>query len=343
MKKSTLSIAVYAVSFLLLPLFGGIGMSYAQDVRFTQQFANPLRLNPAIMGSNNDLKAILNYRSQWGTINKGYSTASFSFLYPLFLKPELWKMDEGKSKLDFGLNVLNDKAGAFNNIDIMVAVGYGLRVSSSHFLSLSLSGGFVQQSLSAADQTFDEQYVLGTYNAANPSGQAVLNQKGSYIDAGFGAMWNYFPENAKVNAYAGIAGFHLNQPNETFTDGSSALPSRFSYQAGVKILGDNKMDFTPNVIVNNQNGTKQLMIGILTDYRIGGSGKMVLGMWYREKDAIAFQVGYEHKSFLFGYSYDFSHAEITKAIAQLSTHEIALAYKLNMTGKKELKTNPSIF
>lgn len=343
MKKQILIIAAVTLQSVICNLQS----VSAQDVRFTQQFANPLRLNPALMGSNNDMRAIMNYRSQWGTVNKGYTTSSFSFLYPLFMKSDLWKMAEGKSKLDFGLNVLNDKAGAFNTMDALLAIGYGLRVSSSHFLALSLSGGYVQKSLDASNQTFDEQYVLGSYNASNPSGQTILNQQASYVDVGFGAMWNYFPEKGKLNAYAGISGFHLNQPNETFTGASSTLPSRFSYQAGVKIIGDNKVDFTPNIIVNTQNGAKQLMIGMLTHFSVGKStdksSKLVFGMWYRENEAIAFQIGYEHKSFLFGYSYDFSHAEITKAISRLTTHEIALAYKLNMTTKKELKTNPSFF
>lgn len=337
-------IILIAAAIFFLPFGKGWGGGYfAQDVRFTQQFANPLRLNPALMGSNNDLRAILNYRSQWGSINKGFSTSSVSVLYPVFLKPELWKQNNGKSKLDIGLNVISDQAGAFNTMDALLSLGYGLRVAPAHFLSMALSGGFVQKSLDASNQTFDEQYVLGTYSAQNPSGEAVLNQQASYLDIGFGTMWNYFPENEKINAYAGISGFHLNQPNQTFSGGNSTLSSRFSYQAGIKILGNDKANFIPNIIVNTQNGASQLMIGMLTDYKLGESGKIVLGMWYREKDAIAFQIGYEHKSFIFGYSYDFGHSEITKAIGRLSTHEIALAYKLNRSEKKGLKTNPSIF
>lgn len=345
MKKQILIIAAVTIQSLICNLQS----ARAQDVSFTQQFANPLRLNPAMMGGNNDLRAILNYRSQWGAVNNGYTSTSFTFLYPIFLKPDLWTKDEGsKSKLDIGLNVfhdkigLYDKVGAFNTLDIQLSVGYGLRISKSHFLALSLSGGFVQKYLDV-NQTFDEQYVNGSYNASNPSGETVLNQQAMYGDVGFGAMWSYFPEKGKFNVYAGMSGFHLNQPNETFVNRNSTLPIRFSFQAGVKFIGDGIVDFTPNLIVNTQNGVTQLIAGLLTDFRIGKSSKFVLGMWYRQKDAIAFQVGFEHKSFIFGYSYDFSHADITSAISRLSTHEFVLAYKLNMTTKKGLITNPYIF
>lgn len=305
----------------------------AQDASFTQQFANPLRLNSALMGSNTDLKVIANYRTQWGIIGKGYNTASVSVLFPLFLKPDLWKMGEGKTKLDFGLNVINDRAGAFNTLDVLLAVGYGVKLSESHFLTMTLNGGYVQKSLDASGLTYDEQYVNGSYSVSNPAGGNIFSQKAGYPDAGFGAMWDYLPEKGKIGAYAGISGYHLNQPDETFaTSGNSRLSGRVSYQAGLKVPGNDKVSFAPNVIVNTQNGTKQLMIGTLVDYKIGESGKAVVGAWYREKEAIAFQVGYEHKMFLFGYSYDFGHAEINKSIARLMTHEIAIAYKLNRMG-----------
>ncbi|MDD5571354.1 MAG: hypothetical protein PHD97_09410, partial [Bacteroidales bacterium] len=40
---------------------GTIKISFSQDTRFTQSFSNPLKLNPAIMGANPDLKIILSY------------------------------------------------------------------------------------------------------------------------------------------------------------------------------------------------------------------------------------------------------------------------------------------
>ena len=90
---------------------------HAQDYRFTQAYANPLRLNPAMMGANSDLRAGLGYRTQWSNIQKGFTTMSFTGMYPLFLK--------GGGKLDGGLSLINDKAGAFKTTDIALAVEIG--------------------------------------------------------------------------------------------------------------------------------------------------------------------------------------------------------------------------
>ena len=153
-----------------------------QDVRFTQVFADPLMLNPAAMGINPDPKFILHYRSQWAALDKGYTTSSFTTLYPIYIK-------QGKEKLDVGVNLMQDKSGAFTSMNASLAIGYNLQLSNISFLNFSLLGQYVQRSLNTADLTFDNQYVSGSYNAANPTNETVLNQKVSYPDAGFGAMW----------------------------------------------------------------------------------------------------------------------------------------------------------
>src|SRR4051812_38144980 len=107
---------------LLVITFISILSVNAQDARFTQFYGNPLRLNPAIMGPNTDMKFILGYRSQWAAVEKGYRTSSFTAMYPVFL-------NEGKNKLDIGFNVINDKAGAFSNLDFMLAVNSSIQLS----------------------------------------------------------------------------------------------------------------------------------------------------------------------------------------------------------------------
>ena len=44
----------------------------AQDVIYSQFYANPLYLNPALAGAKLDQRITLNYRNQWPSIKKGY-------------------------------------------------------------------------------------------------------------------------------------------------------------------------------------------------------------------------------------------------------------------------------
>ncbi len=52
----------------------------AQDPNFSQFFASPLTLNPALTGKfDGQLRIAGNYRNQWPTINNAYSIGSYSF------------------------------------------------------------------------------------------------------------------------------------------------------------------------------------------------------------------------------------------------------------------------
>jgi type IX secretion system PorP/SprF family membrane protein len=334
MKRFITHLKTQLAALMLIPL-----CSFGQDVRLTQAFAVPMNLNPAIMGANTDFMATANYRNQWSSIENGYQTYNLSLLYPLFLS-------NGKQKLDFGLLALNDAAGAFTTLDISLSVSYSIRLSESyHHLSVAFQGGYVQKSLDAANLTFDDQYTKGSYDALNPSNETIVSEQLSYPDAGAGLMWYYNPskENGSVNGYFGVSAFHINQPNESFTGEASKLPMRYACQTGIKIFGNNGMDFIPNVRISSQSGATELAPGLYVNYNLkeGENGSVTFGTWYRQRDAIAFLIGFDHKSFKIGYSYDLGNSLLNKTVSGLNIHEITLSYKLNRA--KEYDVNPSPF
>ena len=52
----------------------------AQDPNFSQFFASPLTLNPAMTGKIDGLYRVAgNYRNQWPTINNAFTTYTVSF------------------------------------------------------------------------------------------------------------------------------------------------------------------------------------------------------------------------------------------------------------------------
>lgn len=303
----------------------------AQDVRFSQPFSVPLKFNPALMGANTDLRAIINYRNQWANIDDGYKTYSFTFLYPVFV--------EG-GKLDIGLGAVNDKCGAFNNMDIALAVGYKLQIAESHYLSASISGGYVQKGLDAASLTFDDQYVIGSFDEGNPSNETILNEKISSPDFSAGILWYYNPS-GKMNAYFGISAFHLYQSNKSFTNEEVEQAIRYSYQIGVKMISDVGIDVSPNIVISSQGGAEEIASGLYINYNLDEMMKVTVGGWIRKNNAVAFIVGFEYNNYTIGYSYDLGMSDMNKAISGIMTHEISLAFKLDQS--KDAKVNPSPF
>jgi type IX secretion system PorP/SprF family membrane protein len=295
----------------------------AQDSRFSQPTNSPLTLNPSMMALSTDFRAILNYRNQWGGIDKGYQTYAGSVMYPFYMKA---KKDTNRiQRLDIGVNVLYEQAGAYKRVNANLNIAYGLHLNAANLVSAAINVGLVNHSINWNDQTFDEQYIWGSFDSDNPTGENPLSGR-TNADVGFGLLWHFAPASGKLQAFAGVSGFHLNQPNLSFTGGSSKLPSRYNFQGGVKILSK-KLDFTPMAMYNIQGQFKALTAGFLLAYKFDKAGKIVAGSWFKEKEAIAVQLGYEHPYFGVHYSYDFGNSTLTRNTRGLMTHEVALILK----------------
>jgi type IX secretion system PorP/SprF family membrane protein len=321
--KNRLTIAVILLGSSLLLTCSN---ATAQDVRFTQKYQNPLLLNPAMMGASSDMVLGLCYRNQWGSINSGYSSYSFNGMYPIY-----YGKDDNKGKLDAGLSVMEDKAGAFSWLSALVAVDYNRQITDDQSLCLALEGGFGQQSLSTSGLTYDDQYVAGSYNANNPSNETTVSKSKGYGDVGFGFTWVYNPskDKSKFNAYLGISGFHMNQPNISMSSSVSPLPVRMSYVGGIKIFESDKIIITPNAIVSTQAGNLETAFGAYVDYVFSDDFRMTLGLWYRRKDAIPIVLGFEFKGFSLGYSYDAVISTVNSLSSGVMANEITLTYRLN--------------
>jgi type IX secretion system PorP/SprF family membrane protein len=323
MKKISLIFTVLLISTLAI----------SQDISHSQPYTVPLKTNPAIMGMDNSIKFNLNYRSQWANIDDGYLTAAFTATSPLY--------DQGNGNmLNLGLYAMNDQAGAFNHIEAMLAVNYNLRISGSgHFLSTSIYGGFNQKYLETEDLTFDDQYEVGVYSASNQTGETVMHESVTYIDAGFGLMWFYKPEEpSNINAFAGFSAFHVNQPNESLTEEDGSLFAKYSSQAGVKVMPEgSNISFIPNVIGTSQNGIMELASGLYLDYNINDEFKARIGTWYKANNTLAFLVGFEYMHIYLGYSYDLPNSGLSNMVNGANTHEISLSYYFNTSDNQSLK------
>lgn len=292
---------------------------------FSQPFASPLRTNPALMGANDDVHFGLGYRGKWMSFEDGYTTPRFTFMMPVLF-------EEG-SKLDLGLSVINDQAGAFNHMNAMLAVGYDLNLSEHHHFSAALTGGYSQVGLARDELTFDEQYVDGSFNEANPHNETSLGDQAGYADLGFGLLWYHNQgapqDSGVVNAFAGLSGYHMNAPNATLVEGAGKVPRRFSSIIGVEYLPGGPFSFTPNLRVENQGGRSRIASGLYAGYWLEEGKEVQLGVWYKEDGSYAFGLGTEISGFRFSYTYDIPTSRIRTRFSGLQTHEISLSYALD--------------
>lgn len=107
---------------------------------------------------------------------------------------------------------------------------------------------------------------------------------------------------------------------------------KFAFQGGIKILGKDKIDFTPNIRATIQKGNEEIAAGLCMDYSFAENIKMTLGAWYRNHDAFAFALGMDSKYFSIGYSYDIV-TDLNRYVSAANAHEVTLSLKLNRKNK----------
>src|SRR5215211_467009 len=73
---------MYRITLVLCVLMLGLdGAVTAQDPQFSQFYAAPLYLNPALAGSTGQARAGINFRNQWPAIDANFTTLSAYFDY----------------------------------------------------------------------------------------------------------------------------------------------------------------------------------------------------------------------------------------------------------------------
>jgi type IX secretion system PorP/SprF family membrane protein len=306
-------------SYLFLML--SVGMiafesARAQDPIFTQFYANPLYLNPALAGSNICPRVAINYRNEWsGIASRGtYITTSASFDRYIF-----------GIKSGIGVLVTNDNAGAgtIRTQNISAIYSKQIQINRNFSINAGFKATYGQKSLDWSKLTFGDmidEHRGFVYNTDEVQGVG----KKSYVDfsAGLVAFSKY--------VFIGAAADHLTQPDESLigNGASSKLPVKFTGHAGALIpVGEksNETTVSPNILYQQQQDFRQLNLGLYVT-----KGVLTGGFWYRNNDAIIVLIGVQNGTFKAGYSYDVTVSKLTNASA--GSHELSVG--MNFTCKK---------
>jgi type IX secretion system PorP/SprF family membrane protein len=152
---------------LLLALVpGAFNVLQAQvDPHFSQFYAYPLWLNPAMTGTfEGDIRANLNFKDQWAGIDNGYITSAVSAEF------------KATDKVSWGFNILDQSAGdiGYNYFAAYGALGYAIPISydETKKISFGLEAGIIDRGFNLYNLQSDNQYdpVTG-FNPNLPSNE----------------------------------------------------------------------------------------------------------------------------------------------------------------------------
>ncbi len=313
--------------FIVLTMVMIMPKVYSQDPLFSQFYANPLYLNPALAGSTVCPRAIGNFRDQWPSIGGAFVTYNASY-------------DQYVNAIHGGVGVMitadRQGGGSLNTTTFSLVYAYKFNISNLLTASAAIQVGYFQRHLAFDKLVFGDMIdpATGNVDPTKTQEKPPDNPTVGAPDFSAGVILDY-----DGRFYGGVAVSHLSQPNIGFYSGSTdPLNMKFTVHGGTLInlkengFGDDReFSISPNVLYQQQFKYHQLDIGLyLTiDPFIGG-------VWFRHNfenaDAIIPLLGVHYKNLRVGYSYDLTLSRLKGASG--GAHEISASWQFPCIEKR---------
>jgi type IX secretion system PorP/SprF family membrane protein len=279
--------------------------AYAQQKPvFSQYYFNPLAINPAFAGSQQDFNATLLYRHQWVNVEGAPRLITASANTGIRNK-----------RIGLGFIMSNERIGVHSDFSLYLSYAYQIRFRDGAF-SMGIQGGFTQLK---SDFT---QLTLLHINDPNLSG--IMSR----LNPNFGAGLLY----EKNKFYAGFSiPYMLN--NKLTKDGdiqlSEARTRRYYFLVVGKLFElSPRIQIRPEAVIRLQ---EQAPFGFDANFKFILDQRIGLGVIYRSGDAIIGTFEFQlNQNLRIGYAYEWT----TTALNQFSrgTHEFMLSYRLKIRG-----------
>lgn len=301
---------------IFLSLF--TSLTFAQDKHFSQFYASPIAMNPALTGAfDGNFRVGAIYRDQWrGALDNPFVT----FAASMDMRFDIGQKRSFRDAMAGGILFFTDRVGGvdFNTNQMALSFAYhkALDRKSTQYLSAGIKFGFSQKNINYESLTFQDQFN-GIDGFDLTSGEELPENNFSYGDLTAGLYYTITPQR-QTSFYAGAAIHHFNKANASFfseQDGSEhKIFLKNVVHLGARLpIGDN-MQIFPRAMASLQGPHLELDAGAnlrmaLDDY---SSLALHFGSWIRpvksesgmSVDAIIALFGVEYENVLFGLSYD---------------------------------------
>lgn len=297
----------------------------AQDVYFSQPFANRQQANPAWAGLVDDYSATLSFRNQLPQLAGSFTTSQ--------LAADLRLPYPGLHHA-LGVLVSRDQAGSagYTRLDASAQYAYHTRLTRQLALSGGATVGYGRQRVGYGNLTFGDQLAAdGT--VVGPTAESLSDFPAvNYLTLGVGAVLY------TQQFWLSVSGHHLNRPDLGFQT-QAQLPARLAVSGGFKIyvqppeshgkVETREISFTPVASYTRQGGSQRTEAGL---YFL--ANPITLGAVYRNltgfettdtQHALAAVAGVAVGDLRVGYSYDVGLSRLAQDLG--GAHEITLTLR----------------
>lgn len=297
--------------FFVLTLLSCAGGAIAQqDAQFSQYMLNQLYFNPATAGLNREFNEMnMLYRSQWtgyqSTFDDGGAPNTFLFTGSM----PLTKYNTG-----VGLQVMNDRLGPVNTLEIQLSLAYHLKLKGDKRLSIGARGGAYNYRLDASR--------LRWVDPTDPLRNAgSLNQFVPDFAAGI-----YFSD---PKYFLGAAINHLSQAQlEQTASGQpityTSLARHLNFMGGYHWKANQVWTITPSAILKSDLNSLSWEASAVAMY----DERLSFGLSYRDSDAAILLLGFQTPNKKLRINYAFDYVTQGRNAKSGTSHELMLSYRL---------------
>lgn len=330
--------------FILIVLFMLCGNALlAQDPQFSQYYANPLYLNPALTGNLSNARAGVNFRQQWPSIDATFTT------YTAYFDNYFADINSG-----IGAIMMHDRQGVAGLVSTSFHLQYAYQLPITRKITFrpGVSFGAIERRLDYSNLQFADQFNGSGFNGIRASSENLADMNPFYqFDLNFGGMI-YTPR-----LFAGVSANHLNEPYFSFSENSNErLPIKYSFHGGYRIAlkadairseydrYGRERSITPTAEFKMQKEFKQLSVGAYLTYQ-----PIVVGLWYRglpvtrvegvrnKNESAVLLLGLIHNNMNIGYSFDYTLSSLGMTTG--GAHEVSLSYTFDWIKSKRPPRN----
>lgn len=217
-----------------------------------------------------------------------------------------------------GLQLYNDETGVtkIGTNAAYVPINYVQELQENTFLSVALKPGYINRSLSAPVQTWDNQWNGTAFDQTILSGE-LSAKKINLFDMGAGIYFQKeWPSKTRLNL--GLAVNHLNRPDVTFRQLTNELSRQYLGHFRYEIKPRNvRFKISPQYIYFNQHPLVFHQYGVSIDFLLREGSQRTL---FVQDRTIKFGVGYRNTGAL-----------ITTVVLQFEGFGIGLAFDTDLS------------
>lgn len=297
-----------------------------QGLNFSQYFNTPMLVNPANTGFNPDFDYRIggNYRNQWANVGTPFRTMS------LWGDTKLFGNRFENGWMGVGAALYSDRAGNGNLVATngYASVAYHQMLGYNSLLSGGFSVGFINKRIDISKLNFDNQWNGQFFDINVPSNEPFLFSQTTFVDLQVGMNYAYF---ASDNFYfnLGVSAKHVNRPRESFlspTAVDARLNPRYTGFVNASIKLEDLWIVNPNIYVSKMGNAWETVLGFNANRNLSGDGEqqMILGLYYRHKDAVIPMVGYQVNDTRFTFNYDATISNLGNINGYRGAYEISI-------------------